>query len=72
MVLVSKRSRFLTLTKKADGFSAGVSSNFNESVNAMIDSKVPKFKMFRMTNSYDIRVSFAINKKMMAKNLIFN
>lgn len=54
---------FNRLAQKASGFSAGVSSNPNESFNAMVASKRPKSKMYGMSNSYNIRVGLAVNKK---------
>ncbi|KAK0072633.1 hypothetical protein PV326_014274, partial [Microctonus aethiopoides] len=54
---------FSTLAKKANGFSAGVSSNPNESFNCTVASKAPKSKMYGTSASYSFRVDFAVNKK---------
>ena len=42
----SLRNIFETLANKASSFSAGASSNANESLNSMIASKAPKNKMY--------------------------
>lgn len=54
---------FSTLAKKANDFSAGVSSNPNESFNSTVASKAPKSKMYGTSASYSFRVDFAVNKK---------
>ena len=54
---------FDDLAAKAHTYSAGASSNPNESLNNIIVSKAPKSRMYDMSISSDIRVACAINKK---------
>ena len=57
------KSLFDNLSKNTDRFSAGVSSNANESLNATIVSKAPKSRTYGMSTSGNIRVACAVNKK---------
>ena len=54
---------FNNIALKSKGFSAGVSSNPNESFNASVASKAPKSQMYRTSSSYNFRVSFSVNHK---------
>ena len=54
---------FETLANKASSYSAGASSNANESLNSVIASKAPKNKMYGTSPSGDVRVACAINIK---------
>ncbi|OXU17178.1 hypothetical protein TSAR_012609 [Trichomalopsis sarcophagae] len=54
---------FDDLAANAYTYSAGASSNPNESLNNIIVSKAPKSRMYGMSISSDIRVACAINKK---------
>lgn len=54
---------FDSLANNSSGFSAGVSSNPNESLNSMYASKASKSRMYGMSNSYNIRVGLVALKK---------
>jgi len=54
---------FNSLANKTDRFSAGASSNSNESFNALITSKAPKSRMYGMSAAGDIRLACTVNKK---------
>ncbi|KAJ8670909.1 hypothetical protein QAD02_002168 [Eretmocerus hayati] len=54
---------FSDLSEKTHQFSAGVSSNSNESTNAVIVSKAPKSRLYGKSFSGDARVACAISKK---------
>lgn len=57
------KSIFSCIASKTDQFSAGASSNTNESLNCMIVSKAPKSRLYGTTASGDSRVACAISKK---------
>lgn len=54
---------FNILATKTNQFSAGASSNANESFNSMLASKAPKSRLYGMSSAGDIRVAFTVNKK---------
>ncbi|XP_066581510.1 uncharacterized protein [Prorops nasuta] len=62
-LLLALREIFNTLAKKTSSFSAGASSNCNESLNSVIVSKAPKSRLYGTSSSGDIRVACAINQK---------
>ncbi|XP_043273892.1 uncharacterized protein [Venturia canescens] len=59
----SLRNLFDILASKASSFAAGVSSNANESFNAMHVSKAPKSRVYGMSQSGDMRLACAVLKK---------
>ncbi|XP_026667340.1 uncharacterized protein LOC113464012 [Ceratina calcarata] len=59
----SLKCLFEVLASKTDRFVAGVSSNANESLNAVIASKAPKSRLYGTSSSGDYRVACAVNKK---------
>ncbi|XP_058801603.1 uncharacterized protein LOC131670209 [Phymastichus coffea] len=54
---------FDVMANKASSFAAGVSSNTNESFNAMVASKAPKAHLYGTSISYNTRVGLAVLKK---------
>lgn len=51
------------MAKNASRYSAGASSNPNESLNATIVSKAPKRCVYEITTSSDVQVACAVNIK---------
>ena len=56
------------MADKSASFSAAVSSNRNESMNASICSKAPKSRLYGKSASHNYRVSCAVNKKTDGEN----
>lgn len=63
MLFEALEKLFEDLAANADKYSAGASSNPNESLNTVIVSKAPKSRMCGMSASSDYRVACAINTK---------
>lgn len=57
------REIFDKLAKNADKYSAGASSNANESLNATMASKAPKSRCYSKTASADFRFACAVGQK---------
>lgn len=64
------QSIYNNLADKTDQFCGGVSSNPNESFQAMVASKAPKSQFYGTSQSYNLRVNLAVLKKNEGENFI--